>query len=131
MWNDKMNVFFLLAIKLFSPKRMMFIPLYVHDVLIWTFLLLDSPGGSDGKSVCLQCRRPGFDPWVRKILWRRKWQPTPLLLPKKSHGRRSLVGYSPWGRTFTFTTFYWEILYLRAEVSHMGSLPVNFTIRKI
>ena len=37
----------------------------------------------------------GFDPWVRKIPWRRKWQPTPVLLPGKFHGRRSLVGYSP------------------------------------
>ena len=43
------------------------------------------------------CRRLGFDPWVRKISWRRKWQPTPVFLPGKSHGRRSLVGYSPWG----------------------------------
>ena len=45
----------------------------------------------------LQCRRPGFDPWVRKIPWRREWQPTPVFLPGKSHGRRSLAGYSPWG----------------------------------
>ena len=43
-----------------------------------------------------QCRRPGFDPWVWKILWRRKWQLTPVLLPGKFHGQRSLVGYSPW-----------------------------------
>ena len=43
-------------------------------------------------------RRPGFDPWVGKILWRRKWQPTPVLLPGKPHGWRSMVGYSPWGR---------------------------------
>ena len=42
-------------------------------------------------------RRPGFDPGVRKIPWRRKWQPTPVFLPRKSHGWRSLVGYSPWG----------------------------------
>ena len=45
-------------------------------------------------SICLQCGRPGFDPWVGKIPWRRKWQSTPVLLPGKSHG---LVGYSPWG----------------------------------
>ena len=37
----------------------------------------------------------GFDPWVEKILWRRKWQPTPVFLPGKSHGQRSLGGYSP------------------------------------
>ena len=59
---------------------------------------LDFLGGSDSKSVCLQCRRPGFDPQVGKIPWRRKWQPTPVLLPGKSHGQRSLVDYSPWGR---------------------------------
>ena len=47
---------------------------------------------------------PGFDPWVRKILWRRKWQPTPVLLPGKSHGWKSLVGYSPWGRKESDTT---------------------------
>ena len=40
----------------------------------------------------------GFNPWVRKISWRRKWQPSPVFLPGKSHGQRSLVGYSPWGR---------------------------------
>ena len=42
-------------------------------------------------------RRCGLNPWIRKIPWRRKWQPTPVFLPGKSHGQRSLVGYSPWG----------------------------------
>ena len=42
--------------------------------------------------------RPGFDPGVGKIPWKRKWQPTLVLLPGKSYGRRSLVGYSPLGR---------------------------------
>ena len=41
--------------------------------------------------------RPGFDPWVGKVPWRRAWQPTPVFLPGESHGQRSLVGYSPWG----------------------------------
>ena len=45
-----------------------------------------------------------FSPWVRKIPWRRKWHPTPVLLPGKSHGRRSLVGYSPWGHKESDTT---------------------------
>ena len=40
----------------------------------------------------------------RMELWRRKWQPTPVLLPGKSHGPRSLVGYSPWGRKESDTT---------------------------
>ena len=57
----------------------------------------DFPGGSDGKAFCLQSGRPGFDPWVGKILWRRKWQPTSVLLPGKSHGQRRRVGYSPLG----------------------------------
>ena len=45
----------------------------------------------------LQCRRPRFEPWVRKIPWRRKWQSTPVFLPGESHGWRSLVSYSPRG----------------------------------
>jgi len=36
-------------------------------------------------------------PWVRKISWRKKWQLTPVSLPEKSHGQRSLAGYSSWG----------------------------------
>ena len=46
----------------------------------------------------LQCRRLWFDPWVGKIPWRRKWQPTSVFLPRKSHGQRNLVDYSPWSR---------------------------------
>ena len=49
------------------------------------------------QSVSLQCGRRGFHPWVGKIPWRRKWQPTPVLLPGKSPGWGSLVGYSPMG----------------------------------
>ena len=48
--------------------------------------------------ICPQCRRPGFDSWLRMILWRRKWQPIAVFLPGKSHGQRSLESYSPWGR---------------------------------
>ena len=40
--------------------------------------------------------RHEFGPWVRKIPWRRKWQPTAVFLPGKSYGQRSLVGYIPW-----------------------------------
>ena len=43
-------------------------------------------------------KRREFDPWVGKIPWRRAWQPASLLLPGKSHGQSSLVGYRPWGR---------------------------------
>ena len=51
---------------------------------------------SGEKSAC-QCRRHGFSPWVGKIPWRRKGPPTPVFLPGKSHGQRSLAGYSPPG----------------------------------
>ena len=64
----------------------------LFNMLTTLIIAMDFPGGSDGKSICLQCGRPGFDPWLGKIPWRRKWQPTPvLLLPRKSHGWRSLV----------------------------------------
>ena len=54
---------------------------------------------------CLQCRRPGFSPWVAgKIPWRRAWQPTPVFLSGEPQGQRSLVDYSPWGCNESDTT---------------------------
>ena len=47
--------------------------------------------------ICLQCRTPRFNLWVRKNSWRREWLPTPVFLPGESHGQRSLVGCSPCG----------------------------------
>ena len=61
----------------------------------------DFPRSTSGKEHICQFRRHmrcGFDPWVGKIPWRRTWQPIPVFLPGESHGQRSLVGYSPWGR---------------------------------
>jgi len=51
----------------------------------------------DGKESAYDGRRPRFDSWVRKIPWRREWQPTLVFLPGESHGQRHLMGYSPWG----------------------------------
>ena len=68
---------------------------YIQQSVFWAF-----PSGSAVKSLpAMQemCRRRGFNPWVRKIPWSRKWQPTPIFLPGKSHGQRSLAGYSSWG----------------------------------
>ena len=62
---------------------------YTHN---WDF-----PGGPSGKELTCKCRRwkrHGFNPWVGKNPWRRAWQPTPVFLPKDSHGQRSLVGFS-------------------------------------
>ena len=61
-------------------------------------LLLLPRGGTSGKEAASQCSRGGrgrFHPWVGKIPWRRKRQPTLVLLSGKSHGQRSLVDYSP------------------------------------
>ena len=63
-------------------------------------------GCNDKESIC-QCRRQkkcGFDPWVRKILWRRKWQPIPVFLLGKFHVQRHLEGYSPQGHKESDTT---------------------------
>ena len=53
---------------------------------------------------CKRCRRHEFDPWIGKILWRRKWKPTPAVLPRESHGQKSQAGCSPWGRVESGTT---------------------------
>ena len=54
--------------------------------------------------ICLQCRRPRVDRCVRKILWRREWQSTPVFLPGESLGQRSPAGYTPWDRKESDTT---------------------------
>ena len=62
---------------------------------------LGFPGGTSGKEPACQCQRHGFDPWVRKIPWRRKWQLNPVFSPGKSNGQRSWPFYNPWGcKTF-------------------------------
>ena len=72
------------------------------DIILTDKLLDGFPGGANGKKSTCQCRRlkkHRFNPWVRKVPWRRALQPTPVFLPGEPHGQRSLVGYSPWGRT--------------------------------
>ena len=72
----------------------------LNDILMWIlcFVLnnLELPWWLSGKKLACQCRRHRFNPWVRRIPWRRKWQPTPVFLPGKSRGQRNLAGYSPW-----------------------------------
>ena len=65
------------------------------------------PGSVSGKEPACQgrrCKRCRFESWVGKILWRRKWQPTPVFLLGKFHGQRSLAGYSPRGHKESDTT---------------------------
>ena len=63
-----------------------------------TYYYMGFPGGSVAKNLPVM---RGFDPWVGKIPWRRKWQLTPIFLPGDSHEQRILVGYSSWGRKET------------------------------
>ena len=66
------------------------------------------------KKLCWHYSR--FKP-IRGKSWRRQWQPTPVLLPGKSHGQRSLEGCSPWGRWGSDTN---ERLHLHFSLSHIG-----------
>ena len=62
-----------------------------------------------------RCKKCGFDPWIGKILWERKWQPTPIFLLGKLQGQRSLTGYSPWACKVSDTTEW-----LSTDLSHIG-----------
>jgi len=53
------------------------------------------PRWLSGKESTCPCRRCGFDPWIGKMPWRRKWQPIPIFLPGESYGQSSRAGYSP------------------------------------
>ena len=68
-----------------------------HDTReLHTWLILN-PGASQLVLVVKNVPANASNPWVKKIPWRRAWQPTPVFLPGESHGQRSLGGYSPWG----------------------------------
>ena len=74
---------------------------FLNCDVLWTqfICLLDHtgfPGGTSGKERSCQCRkhkRHGFNPWIRQIPFKTAWQPTPIFLPVKSYGQRSLAGY--------------------------------------
>ena len=75
------------------------------------------PRGPEGKESACQCRRHrryGYNLWVRKIPWRKKWQPTPVFLPGKFHRQMSLKGYSWWG---------WKELDTTEHMAHSPSFP--------
>ena len=83
--------------------------------------------GASGKESACQFRRLKrlrFDPWVGKILWRRKRQPTPVFLPAVSHGQRSLVGHSPRGHKESDTASRLRI-HIHIPCTSSIFLPVN------
>ena len=63
---------------------------------------LCSKSGKESACQCRRLKRYGFNPWVRKILWRRAWQSTPVFLPGEPHGQS--LGGSPQGLTESDTT---------------------------
>ena len=71
----------------------------------------------------LWCRRPWFDPWVRKIPWRKEWLSTLAFLPGEFHGQRSLVGYKPWGCKKLDTTE-WLSLSLRLNMASSHRIAI-------
>ena len=79
------------------------------------------PWWSDGKASSRNMGDPGFDPWVGQIPLRRKCQPTPVFLPGKSHGQRSLVGYSR-ATSFSFTFTFIECRYLLKKMDKCHGL---------
>ena len=83
-----------LAVKALSPNHW---PSREFPSFILLTVFLSGACGKESACRCRRLRRCRFNLWVWKIPWRRKWQPTPVFLPGKSCGQRSLVGYSPWG----------------------------------
>ena len=122
-----------LSMPAFDPiRRLQHVSLSIHNYLPFQFnfprqsiLSIGLPRWLSDKESACQCRRHqrcGFNPWVRKIPWRRKWQSTPVFLPGESHGQKSLVSPSPLGckeldttERLTFLTWKWSWL------AHPGS----------
>ena len=92
------------------------------------------PRWRGSKERACQCRthqRCGFDPWVRKIPWRKKCQLTAVFLPGKCHGWRSLVGCSPWGLKESDTTEHAHTLYFsgsKTSKGHFSLLGSSFQV---
>ena len=78
--------------------------LFILEEPIFSSLLYRTPGGSDGKASACNAGDLGLVPGLGRFPWRRKWQSTPVLLPGKFHGWRSVVSYSPWGCKESDTT---------------------------
>ena len=82
----------------------LFVSTYVNTYLCMYSGLPRWHSGKDSACQRRRRKRLGFSPWFEKTPWRRKWQPTPVFVPGKSHGQRSLADYSPWGCKESDTT---------------------------
>ena len=90
------------------------------------------------EGIPLQCRGPGFNPWVENIPWRREWPPAPAFLSGEFHGQRSLVGYNPQGHTEAHMTEVTDLAHTQISIvqdtkkkikknSSASSTSLNFT----
>ena len=87
---------YVFAIEYYSAIKMNEIMPFAATCMDLEITIYGFPGGAGSKESTCQCgshKRHGFDPWVGKIPWRRAWQPTPVFLPRESHGQMSLVNY--------------------------------------
>ena len=110
-WSMKVRILFIFLLPFSHSFSSYLVEIYLN-IISWNWSLHliyfgMCIGGPIGKELACQCRRHkrrGFNPWVRKIPWRKAWQTTPVFLPGESYGQRSLVGYSPWGRKESYMT---------------------------
>ena len=103
------NIFVLLSMRLqlyifykfyidIQTLKLLFLKLFFSLCFCWFNFHWEFPGGADGIEPTCQYRRYKrceFNPWVRKIPWRKAWQPTPVIVLEGSHGERSLASHSP------------------------------------
>ena len=87
------NMLSWLVVTFFPRSKHLLITLSDTIKFVFTKGMKGFPWWLNGKESISHCRGCRFDPWAGKILWRRKWKPTPVFLPGKSHGQRTLVGY--------------------------------------
>ena len=88
----------------FSSTALSSFRILFHLFHLVYYLSLGLPWWLRWGRLCLQCGRPRFNSWVRKIPWRREWLPTPVFLPGELHGQRRLAGYTPWEHKESDTT---------------------------
>ena len=86
------------CVNVYAEKWSKFLLFYkiVQSARTIKWKLLRRFSGKESSCPCRRCRRHRFDPWIGKIPWKRKWQPSPVFLPGKSHRQRILKDYSLW-----------------------------------
>ena len=97
----------------------------LRHYILWCCSPIVPPWWLKRLRICLQCRRPGFSPWVWKVPRRRNWQPTPAPLPGNSHGRRNLAGYSSWDYK-ELDSIDWLSLFTFSPVHTVCCRPMSF-----